>query len=331
MAVLLLLTRRDVESLLTMGEAIRAVEKAFELSAASNVRMPVRSSIVIEQHNGQLLSMPAYIGGSTDALGQKIVTVYPENRRRNLPTIFAVIQIFDPESGICLSVMDGTYLTAVRTGAASAVATKYLARRGAQNVAIFGAGVQAESQLEAMNEVREILRAKVFDPVSAVASRYSERMSKKLGFEIEVAESPKEAIHDADIVICATTSTTPVFSGRWLKPGTHINAIGSHNPGTREVDTESVRRSKVVVDSREAALREAGDLIIPISEKAITVDHIWAELGEVVAGQKSGRESDEEITMFKSVGLAIQDVSTARLVFDKAIKESRGMKIEIYD
>ena len=156
--------------------------------------MPSKSSIVIEQHRGQILSMPAYIGGSTDALGQKIVTVYPENKRGDLPTIVAVVQLFDPESGVCLSVMDGTYLTAVRTGAASAMAAKYLARRDAESVAVFGAGLQAESQLEATKEVRGTLRAKVFDPRSALAAQYSDRMSKTLGTKIEVAQTPREAI-----------------------------------------------------------------------------------------------------------------------------------------
>lgn len=314
-----------------MKDAIHAVEYAFKLSAQGHVRMPPRASIMIDQHRGQMLAMSAYIGGAIDALGQKIVTVYPENRSKDLPTILAVVQLFDPKSGECLSVMDGTYLTAVRTGAVSGVATKYLARRDAERVTVFGAGVQAESQLEAMKEVRGILRARVFDPIAARAIRYSEGMSEKLGIKIEVAQTPKDALREADIIICASTSSTPVFSGHWLEAGAHINAIGSHNPATRELDTDAVRRSKVVVDSREAALREAGDLLIPIAEQAITADHVWAELGEIVAGEKTGRDSDQEITLFKSVGLAIQDVSTARVAYEKAIESGKGTKIEIHE
>jgi ornithine cyclodeaminase/alanine dehydrogenase len=313
-----------------MKDAIHAVEDAFRLLAQGRVRMPPRESIAIDQHRGQMLAMPAYIGGEIDALGQKIVTVYPENRSKDLPTILAVVQLFDPKTGECLSVMDGTHLTAVRTGAVSGVATKYLARRDAESVAVFGAGVQAESQLEAMKEVRGILRARVFDPISERALQYGENMSEKLGVRIEVAQTAREALHGADIVICASTSSTPIFSWRWLEPGTHINAIGSHMPTARELDTETVRGSKVVVDSREVALKEAGDLLIPISERAIAADHVWAELAEIVAGTKSGRESDQEITLFKSVGLAIQDVSTARVVYAKAIELGKGTKIGIH-
>jgi ornithine cyclodeaminase/alanine dehydrogenase len=313
-----------------MKDAIHAVEDAFRLFAQGLVRMPPRESIMIDQHRGQMLAMPAYIGGANDTLGQKIVTVYPENRSKGLPTILAVVQLFDPKSGECLSVMDGTYLTAVRTGAVSGVATKYLARRDAESVAVFGAGVQAESQLEAMKEVRGILRARVFDPLAERAFRFGEDMSRKLGIGVEVAQTSKEALRGADIVICASTSSTPVFSGQWLELGMHINAVGSHNPNTRELDTEAVRRSKVIVDSREAALKEAGDLLIPISERAIASDHVWADLGEIVSAQRVGRDSDQEITLFKSVGLAIQDVSTARVVYAKAIELGKGTKIGIH-
>ena len=302
---MLLLSREDVQSVLTMKDAIRAVEEAFRQFALGNVRMPVRSSVTIQQHKGLMLTMPAYVGG-VEALGQKIVTVYPENlSKHDLPTILATVQLLDPETGECLAVLEGTYLTAMRTGAASAIATKYLARRDSSHIAVFGAGVQAETQLEAISEVRRIELAKVYDPVGQRVTEYCQRMSKRIGIEVKCAQNAQEALRDSDIVICASTSRTPVFNGEWLEPGMHINGIGSHTSDTRELDTVTIQRSKVVVDSRESALAEAGDLLLPIAENAISSEHIWAELGDIIIGKREGRTSDQEITLFKSVGIAI--------------------------
>ena len=327
---MLLLSREDVQSVLTMKDAIEAVEEAFEQYALGNVKMPVRSSISVEQNRGIMFTMPAYIGGEMNALGQKVVTVYPDNpAKHNLPTILATVQLLDPKTGECLAVMDGAFLTAMRTGAASGVATKYLAGSNSATVAVFGAGVQAETQLEAVAEVRRIESAKVFDTATQRASQYCESMSKKLKINVRQSADPRETLHGSDIVICASTSRVPVFNGEWLELGMHINGIGSHSPDTRELDTTSVRRSKVVVDSREAVLKEAGDLIIPIAEKAISSEHIWSELGEVVLGKKKGRTSDQEITLFKSVGLALQDVSTALVVYRKALEQNRGTYVRI--
>ena len=325
-----MLSREDVQSVLTMKDALGAVEEAFRQFALGTVRMPVRSSISIDQNNGIMLTMPAYVGGDMNALGQKVVTVYPENpTKNNLPTTLATVQLLDPKTGECLAVMDGAFLTAMRTGAASGVATKYLARANSQTVGVFGAGVQAETQLEAIAEVRRIKAAKVFDTVTQRGSQYCERMSKKLKIDVKQGESTRDTLRGSDIVICASTSRVPVFDGEWLEPGMHINGIGSHTPDTRELDTTSVRRSRVIVDSREAALKEAGDLIIPFAEKAITPSQIWGELGEVIVGRREARTSDQEITLFKSVGLALQDVSTALAVYRKAIQVRKGTKVTI--
>ncbi len=327
---MLLLSRQDVQSLLTMKDAIRAVEEAFKQFALGNIEMPIRSSISIEQNKGIMLTMPAYIAGDMNALGQKTVTVYAENpSRKNLPTILAMVQLLDPETGECLAVMDGAFLTAMRTGAASGVATKYLARTNSSTVAVFGAGVQAETQLEAMAEVRRIKAAKVFDTVTQRVIQYCERMSKRLKIDVEQGTSPRDTLRGADIVICASTSRVPLFNGEWLELGMHVNGIGSHTPDTREIDTTAVRRAKVIVDSLQVALREAGDLIIPIAERAISFEHIWSELGDVVLGRKKGRTSDQEITLFKSVGLAIQDISTALIVYNKAIEQNKGTRVDI--
>jgi len=327
---MLLLSRDDVQSVLSMKDAITAVEEAFKEFARGMVEMPVRLSIPVERYGGVMLTMPAYIGGTFDALGQKVVTVYPENQEKcKLPTILATVQLFEPKSGNCIAVLDGTIITAMRTGAVSGVATKYLALNDSKSVAVLGAGVQAETQLEAVAEERSIEVAKVYDPVEQRKALYCEKMSRKLGIVVSAARDPRQAIRGSDIVICASTARTPVFKGEWLEPGMHINATGSHTPDTRELDTATIKRSKVVVDSREAALKEAGDLLIPIGEKSISSQHIWAELGEIILGKKEGRTSSQEITLFKSVGLALQDVSTAAVAYRKAIEQRKGIEVAL--
>lgn len=327
---MLLLPQEDIQSLLTMKDAMGAVEEAFKQFALGNVKMPPRSSISVEQSKGMLLAMAAFIGGEINALGQKVVTIYPENpTKHNLPTILGTVQLLDPETGECLAVMDGTFLTAMRTGAASGVATKYLAKPDSSSVAVFGAGVQAETQLEAVAEARKINDVKVFDTSTQRASQYCERMSKKLKINVRQSAEPRDTLRGTDVVICASTSRVPVFNGEWLEPGMHINGVGSHTPDTRELDTTSIRRSKVIVDSREAALTAAGDLIMPIAEKAISSDHIWGELGEVILGKRKGRRPDLETTLYKSVGLALQDVSTASVVYEKAVQHEKGSNAKI--
>lgn len=328
--MVLLLSQEDVRSLLKMEETIQAVEEGFRQYALRNVSMPVRQSIALDRYNGVMLTMPAYVGGKIDALGQKVVTVYPDNpKAHHLPTIVATIQLLDPKTGDCLAIMDGTLITAMRTAAASAVATKYLARKDARRVAIFGAGVQARTQLVALSQVRDIVLTKVFDPLPDHKASFCREMSKTLKIDVKPADSPEEATRNSDIIVCASTSKTPVFNAKWLAPGTHINAIGSHTPTAREVDTTTVLSSKLVVDSCEAVLKEAGDIVIPIKEGVITPSHIWAELGEIIVKKKTGRATDEEMTLFKSVGLAVQDISTADVVYRHAIQRNVGIRVDM--
>lgn len=327
--MLLLLTRKQIESILTMAEVISAIEEGFKEHALGTVRMPVRTILSCERYKGQMLTMPAYVGGNIDALGQKTVSVYPNNPTMNLPTIQAVVQLLDPKTGSPLAIMDGTYMTAMRTGAVSAVATKYLARQNSKIATIFGAGVQSATQLSGICQVRKIQHAYVYDIDKKRATEFAIRMSDTLKTEVEPTENVEEAVQNSDIISCATTSKTPVLKGEWLKEGTHINGVGSFVASTRELDTSAVTKSKVVVDSREAAMEEAGDLIIPIKEKTITPDHIWAELGDIIIGEKPGRETDKEITFFKSVGLSLQDISTASLVYKKAMQSGIGTKIDL--
>jgi len=326
----LILNKNEIESILSMKETIEIVEEAFKQFALKNTIMPLRTCLNIEQFNGQFLSMPAYIGGNMNSLGLKVVTVYKQNPiKYELPTIIATIQLHDPKTGELLALMDGTYITAMRTGAVVGVATKYLANKDSKIVGLFGAGVQGKSCVLAVKEVRNIELIKVYDLIPTKTKTFCEEIHKKTGIEAIPVNKPKEAVIGSDIIITATTSKNPVFNGEWLEKGVHINAIGSHTPEARELDEITIKKSKIVVDSKEATLKEAGDLIIPIKNGIISSNAIYAELGELIVGKKLGRESKDEITVFKSVGLAIQDISTAKLVYEKAVKENIGKTIEI--
>ncbi len=323
----LLLDRNTVASLLSMPECIEAVEKAFAELAAGTALLPLRNAI--RSPGGISLYMPAFLGGAK-ALACKVVAVFHENpEKHGLPATIATVLLQDPETGRVSCIMDGEYLTAVRTGAASGVATRYLARPDPGQVAgIFGAGVQARMQLRAIAEVRKLSRAKVYDPSREAARRFCAEMSAQLDLEVVPAASASAAAK-ADILCTATSSPVPVFDGREVREGTHVNGIGSHTPEARELDGELIRRSKLIGDSREACFRESGDIIIPLGEGLITEDHFHAELGEIVSGRKPGRTGEREITVFKSNGLAIQDAAAASLVYRKALASGAGVNFEL--
>lgn len=324
----LLLTRGDVQKVLQMSDCMDACEKAFGELASGTAVLPLRTNI--KPADGLALYMPAYLP-SMGALACKVVTVYKDNpKKRNLPTTIGKVLLQDPSSGDVICVMDGGYLTAVRTGAASGVATKLLARTDkGQTAGIFGAGVQARMQLWAVAEARELSKAYVYDVVPEAAEKLAADMGKQLGFEIKVASSGEQILEDADIICTASSSATPIFDGAKVREGTHINGIGSHTPNARELDTAIVKRSKLIADSREACLKEAGDIMIPLQEGAIAESHIYAELGEIVIKAKPGRSDNKEITLFKSNGLAIQDAATAKVVYDKAVEAGIGAQVEI--
>jgi alanine dehydrogenase len=323
----LILNRNDVISVLEMKDCIDVVEKAFaELSNGTAV-LPLR--IGITPPDGLALYMPAYLK-EMGALACKVVTVYKNNpARHNMPTTIGKVLVQDPETGNVVCIMDGGYLTAVRTGAASGVATKLLARNDeGQTAGIYGAGVQAKMQLWAVAEVRKLSRALVYDVSKEAAEKFAEEMSSKLKLTVEIAASPDE-LTETDIICTATSSATPLFDGKKIKNGAHINGIGSHTPNARELDTDIIRRSKFIGDSKEACFKEAGDILLPIAEGAIMENHFYAELGEIVTGKKNGRIHTDEITLFKSNGLAIQDVATAKLVYDKALAAGIGTNVDI--
>lgn len=321
----LILNRAEVMSVLEMKDCIDVVEKAFvELSEGTAV-LPLRTGIT--PPDGLSLYMPAYLK-QMKALACKVVTVYKNNPAKyNMPTTIGKVLLQDTETGDVSCIMDGGYLTAVRTGAVSGVATKHLARKErGQVVAIFGAGVQAKMQLWAVACSRELSKAMVYDISEEAASKFADEMSKKLNLEVIVPVNP-EMLPEADIICTATSASNPLFDGNKVKEGTHINGIGSHTPGQRELDTAIIKRAKFIGDSREACFKEAGDIIIPVAEGAVTAEHFYAELGEIITGKKPGRENDKEITLFKSNGLAIQDAATAKLVYDKAIAAGIGAQV----
>jgi alanine dehydrogenase len=313
---MLILSDGDIAKLLDMGEVIDTVEEAFREYAEGNVVMPTRSTIMVPKYNGSISFMPSYLTG-VDAQATKIISIYPDNKGKGLPTTAAWIVVNDPETGMIEAFMDATYLTAMRTGAVTGVAARYLAPEDSRVVAIFGAGVQGRTQTWAACTVRDIERVYVYDLYPEARKRFAEEMTEKLGIEVIPAESGEEACKDADIVLTATTSPKPVLKRRWLKDRVHVSAIGAFYPDWRELDTATVAESKLVIDDYEGIMLEAGDVLIPISEGAITEDHIYAELKELVSGQKEGRTPKDGVTVFKSVGIAIQDSSVANLVLRK--------------
>ncbi len=314
-------------SVLDMQDCMDVVEQAFVELANETAVLPLR--INIKPPDGLALYMPAYLK-EMGALACKVVTVYKNNpAEHNMPTTIGKVLLQDPKTGDVICIMDGGYLTAVRTGAASGVATKYLARETPnQTAGIFGSGVQARMQLWSMACARNITKAIVYDLSPEATDSFISEMTQKLNIEIVKANSPDKVL-EADIICTATSSATPIFDGSKVKEGTHINGIGSHTPNARELDTEIIKRSKFVGDSKEACFNEAGDIMIPLENNEITDSHFFAELGEIITGKKERRTSNDEITIFKSNGLAIQDVATAKLIYDKAIAAGIGVNVEI--
>jgi len=327
--VTLLLSRSDVQKALSMEDAIELVERGFVEFGEGGVDMPQRPVISVPEHEGFAGFMPALVR-EMGALAIKTVTAFKGNPKKGLPTILGTVTLLDAETGIPLSIMDAGYLTAVRTGAASGVATKYLAKEDAGVAAIFGAGVQGATQLEAICTVRNITEVRVFDTDRQAAEKFARELAGRgpIPDKVEVVGSPQEALSGADVVATATTSPSPIFDGDDLNPGVHINGVGSHTPGARELDTRTVVRSKIVCDSVDACLVEAGDLLIPIKEGVLKESDIHGGLADVISGRVPGRENAEEITLYKSVGLAFQDAVTALRTYEKAKSEGLGIEFQ---
>lgn len=302
----------EIRRALAMPGAIRAVADALVQLSTGRALVPPRTSLEIAGLRTTALVMPAYLPG-LKRIGLKLISLCEDNPALGLPLAQAVTIVMDAERGTLLAVLEAGHLTAIRTGAASGAATDALARRDAGVAAIFGAGVQGRTQLEAIAAVRPLRQAFVVDTDRRAAAAFAEEMGRTLGLDVEPAD-PSTALREADIVSTATTSTGPVFRDGDLKAGVHINAVGSYKPHVREVPGETIRRAGLFVDERRGALEEAGDIIIPLREGLIDESHIRAEIGEVLAGLKPGRGSDDEITVFKSVGNAVEDLAVAALV-----------------
>ena len=327
--MVLVLAKSDLEHALSMKDTIAVIEEAFSELALGMALVPPRSLISIEDHQGIFLVMSTYLAKS-EALAVKTVSVFDQNPAKyGVPTIHAVVIFHDSRTGRPLAIMEGGFLTAMRTGAGSGVATKYLARSDSEIVGIVGAGTQSRTQLSAVCEVREIKKALVYDIIRQKSRDFAVQMSKKLGIDVIPVDQTEKAVRSVDILIVATTATDPVISEAWIEPGTHINSIGWMGPDARELDTDTVRKSKLIVDSKEAVLSESGDILIPIQEGAITKDHIYSELGEILVGRREGRRSEEEITLWKSVGIAIQDAAVAKLAYQRAIDKDLGIKLKL--
>ena len=311
-----------------MRDMIPVLEAAFIEQARGGAMVPTRVSVPIPKEGGWMGVMPAYLG-SPGALSTKVVTSFEKNPSRNLPTIMATVILCDPTTGELISVLEGSYLTAFRTGGLGGLAAKYLSRANAHTVGMFGAGVQARTQLMALCEVREITSVKVYDVLKERSAAFAREMREKLGVEVKSCPAAAEAVRGSDIVVTVSTSKEPVFDGDHLEPGTHVNAFGNFRPKERELDSKTVLKSKVFVDSREAVLVEAGDLLIPIQEGKIERSHILGEIGEVLVGSVPGRESSEDVTLFKSVGVGIQDAAAASLAYTKAKEAGLGTEISL--
>jgi len=317
------LSADDVAQCLDMPSAIDAMRDAFKQLSAGEAQAPLRVNMPVPDHKGTALFMPVYLP-STARIGLKVVNVYPENPGNGLPMIDALVMVMDARTGRPQAVIDGEHLTALRTGAASGLATDLLARRNASSAFIFGAGVQGRTQLEAVCAVRPITQAWVYDASPDRAEAFVQAMNGRFGCKVEAAPGA-DAVAQADVICTATSAMSPVFTDADLKPGVHINGIGSYTPQMCEVPPKTVQRALVVVDQREACLAEAGDLRQPLDAGLIEPEHIHAELGEIVSEQKKGREHADQITFFKSVGNAVQDLAVASLVLGEA--EQRGLGV----
>ena len=325
---MLVLSEKDVRQLLDVEELIHALEQAHIQFSTGKAVMPVRQVVPLPQIKGRITSMPAYLS-EAKALGMKVVTFFQENPNKELQAILATIHLYSPETGKLAAVMDGTYITAIRTACASAMATKALANPEAPILGILGAGVQARAHIRTLCKVREIKTIKVHSPSGKNARRLKEELEPEIKIKIEPVETAEEAIREADLLVTATTAKEPILNSGWLKPGLHINAVGSHRPDQREIDAATMKRAKVFVDSREAIMAECGDVLLAIKEGAITENHASVEIGKVLAGKETGRTSPNEITLYKSVGIAIQDVAAAQLVYQKAVAKKAGTNVEI--
>ena len=325
-----IITKQDVFNLLSMSDALKYVEEAYKQLTLGQAIVPQRIAIT-NPAPGLTLIMPGIIGGEMNALATKIVSVYKQNPEKyNMPTVLAKIMVQDINTGDIVGIMDGSLITAMRTGAATGVSVKYLARKDSKTMGIYSAGVQARKQVVGTywGLDKKLEKCKVFDLKKDTALEFKQDLEKELGIEIEIVDSGDDLLKDTDILIAATTSTTPLFDGNKVHEGTHISSIGAHAADIRELDSTIIKRASILVGGlKEACLAEAGDYIIPINEGIISSDKVIS-IGDIITGKVIGRKTDSDITIFKSVGISAQDVATAKLVYDRAIEQGIGKDID---
>jgi ornithine cyclodeaminase len=326
----IVLTQRDIVELLTMDDCIDVMAHALAGLARGDSMVPLRTMMRLPNQKDIFALMPAYAGAQPHdpweaAIGAKIISVFPGNHGTELDSHQGAVLLFNAANGSLEAVLDATAITAIRTAAVSALATKLLAREGADDLAIIGSGVQARMHLEAIPLIRKVDRVRIWSRNKENARSLRDRFAPSA----EVLDTAEEAVRGASIVCVATSSSEPVIKGEWIAPGTHVNVVGSATPRAREVDTTLVKRSRLFVDSRVSALNEAGDVLIPIQEGEITPDHIVAEIGEMVAGAHRFRRAPSDITLFKSLGLAVEDIAAARFVYERAEARGAGIMIDL--
>ena len=322
---LVVLDRNDVARLLPMRECVEVMAAALATVARGNAILPLRPMIRLPDSPNIFALMPAYLG-EPKSVGVKVLTVFPVNHGTPIDAHQGAVLLFEADHGRLLAILDATTVTAIRTAAVSAVATRLLARDDAEDLAILGAGTQGTMHLEAMTVVRPIRRVRVWSRTTEHARSLVQLARERFELQADVASTPTQAIERASIVCTTTASPTPVLEGQSLRLGTHINAVGACIPTTRELDTDAVRRARLYVDRRESALAEPGDILMPLEEGAISTDHIIAEVGELLLekGAGLGRQSEDDITLFKSLGLAVEDLAAAHHVYRKASADGSG-------
>lgn len=327
---MLVLARADVERLLTMPVCIGLMEEALASLARGEVVLPLRPVLRVPDSPNVFALMPAY-SASLPALGAKLITVFPENHGTGRDSHQGVVALFDAAHGGIAAIMDAASITAIRTAAASGLATKVLANPGAKTLAVLGSGVQARTHIEAMLAVRPFERISIWSRTAHRAAALATRARAGIAShaDVVVAASAQHAVDGADVICTVTASREPVLRGAWLHPGAHVNAVGASIPTARELDTPAVARARLFVDRRESALNEAGDVLIPMREGAFGADHIRAELGEVIIGKAKGRVRSEDITLFKSLGIAVEDLACARFLYDEAGRLGTGTWVEL--
>ncbi len=321
------ITRAEVPALLSVAACIEVMERTFRALADGQVEQPLRTGLPVRDH-GFFLSMPAALS-RIGAFGLKALAVLPEYEDTEWESHQGVVVLFGPGPQALVAMIDASSLTAIRTAAVSGLATRLLARADAGDLAMIGTGVEARTHLEAMAAARPLRRIRVWSRSSQRCEEYAAWARGIVSVPVEVAPSAQAAVRAADLVCLVTSAATPVVRGEWLSSGTHLNAVGAHRPDSREVDSDTVVRSRVFVDSRTAALAEAGDLMIPIEEGRIATGHIVGELGDLVTGRMPGRQSDAEITLFKSLGLAVEDIAAAHAVWQQAEEVGAGTVIDL--